>query len=73
MPHSPTHAVVWLDYREAKIFLVTADDVEGKRIKAHTPHRQVHHKANEGGSGHVRDDRSSSKRSWPSSRMSTRG
>ena len=35
MPHTPTHAVVWLDYREAKIFLVTADDVEGKRIKAH--------------------------------------
>jgi len=34
MPHTLTHAVVWLDYREAKIFLVTAEDVEGKRIKA---------------------------------------
>ena len=57
MPHNPTHAVVWLDYREAKIFLITAGDVEAERIKAHTPHRQVHHKANEIGSGHVRDDR----------------
>ena len=57
MPHTPTYAVVWIDFREAKIFLVTADDVEHQRIKAHTPHRQVHHKANEVGSGHVRDDR----------------
>jgi stalled ribosome rescue protein Dom34 len=57
MPHVPTHAVVWLDHREAKVFLVTAEDVESKRINAHAPHRQVHHKANEVGSGHVRDDR----------------
>src|SRR6267378_238958 len=57
MPHNPTHALVWLDFREAKIFLVTAADVEAQRIKAHTPHRQVHHKAQERGSGHVRDDR----------------
>ena len=56
MPHTPTHAVVWLDYREAKIFLITAGDVEAERVKAHTPHRQVHHKANEVGSGHARDD-----------------
>jgi stalled ribosome rescue protein Dom34 len=57
MPHTPTHALVWLDFREAKIFLVTADDVKARRIKAHTPQRQVHHKAQEVGSGHVRDDR----------------
>ena len=37
MPHNPTHALVWLDFREAKIFLVTAADVEAQRIKAHTP------------------------------------
>jgi stalled ribosome rescue protein Dom34 len=54
MPHTPTHAVVWLDHREAKVFLITADDVERERIKAHAPHRQVHHEV---GSGHVRDDR----------------
>ncbi|MBL6612778.1 MAG: translational machinery protein [Reyranella sp.] len=57
MAHTPTNAVVWLDHREAKIFLVTPEDLEKQRIKAGTPHRQVHHKANELGSGHVRDDR----------------
>ena len=54
---SHTHAVVWIDFREARIFLITAEDVEKKRIKADTPHRQVHHKAHTIGSGHVRDDR----------------
>lgn len=57
MPHNATHAVVWLDSREARIFLITAEEVERHRIKADRPHRQVHHKANEIGSGHVRDDR----------------
>jgi stalled ribosome rescue protein Dom34 len=57
MPHIPTNAVVWLDYREAKIFLITSEDVEKQRIKASTPHRQIHHKASEVGSGHARDDR----------------
>jgi stalled ribosome rescue protein Dom34 len=56
MPHNPTLAVVWLDFHQAKIFLIKADDVEAKRIKADTPHRQVHHKAQVRGSGHVRDD-----------------
>ena len=57
MPHTPTLAVVWLDFHQAKIFLTKADDVEAKRIKADTPHRQIHHKAQVRGSGHVRDDR----------------
>ena len=57
MPHDPTLAVVWLDFHQAKIFLIKAEDVEATRIKADTPHRQVHHKAQVRGSGHVRDDR----------------
>ena len=57
MPHAPTLAVVWLDFHQAKIFLIKAEDIEAKRIKADTPHRQVHHKAQVRGSGHVRDDR----------------
>lgn len=66
MPHNPshaptpthaTHAVVWLDFHQAKVFLITAEDVEARRIKADTPHRQIHHKAQVQGSGHVRDDR----------------
>jgi stalled ribosome rescue protein Dom34 len=57
MPHTPRNAVVWVDHREARIFLITSEDVEKQRIKASTPHRQVHHKANDMGSGPVRDDR----------------
>jgi stalled ribosome rescue protein Dom34 len=66
MPHdsshapnlAPTLAVVWLDFHQAKIFLITAGDVEAGNIKADTPHRQIHHKAQVRGSGHIRDDRS---------------
>jgi stalled ribosome rescue protein Dom34 len=54
---APTHAVVWLDFHQAKVFLITAEDVEARRIKADTPHRRIHHKAQVRGSGHVRDDR----------------
>jgi stalled ribosome rescue protein Dom34 len=64
MPHNPSHAptgapihaVVWLDFHQAKIFLIKAPDVEARRIRADTPHRQIHHKAQVRGSGHVRDD-----------------
>jgi stalled ribosome rescue protein Dom34 len=55
--HAATHAVVWLDFHQAKVFLITAEDVETRRIKADTPHRRIHHKAQVRGSGHVRDDR----------------
>ena len=49
--------MVWLDFHQAKIFLIKADDVEAGRVRADTPHRQIHHKAQVRGSGHVRDDR----------------
>ena len=61
MPHNPSHssihAVVWLDFHQAKIFLMAAQDIEAGRVRADTPHRQIHHKAQVRGSGHVRDDR----------------
>ncbi len=61
MPHnpsqSPIHAVVWLDFHQAKIFLFKAQDIEARRVAADTPDRQIHHKAQVRGSGHVRDDR----------------
>jgi hypothetical protein len=66
--HAPTHAVVWLDFHQAKIFLITAEDVDARRIKADTPHRRIHHKAQVRGSGHVRDDGPISRPSWPLSR-----
>jgi stalled ribosome rescue protein Dom34 len=55
--HAPTYAVVWLDFHQAKIFMIKAEDVEARRINADAPHLRIHHKAQVRGSGHVRDDR----------------
>ena len=69
MPHYPTLAVVWLDFHQAKIFLIKADDVEAKRVKADTPHRQIHHKAQVPGQrARPRRPHTISKPSWPPSR-----
>jgi stalled ribosome rescue protein Dom34 len=61
MPRNPSHssilAVVWLDFHQAKVFLMAAQDIAAGRVRADTPHRQIHHKAQVRGSGHVRDDR----------------
>jgi len=54
---SHTHAVVWLDTKEAHVFQFNAEDVERQRIKAHSPFRKVHHKAGVIGSGHAHDDK----------------
>jgi len=54
---SHTHAVVWLDTREAHVFQFNAEDVERQRIKANTPARRIHQKAGVVGSGHTHDDK----------------
>src|SRR5215471_19457451 len=54
MSHS--HAVVWMDAREAHVFRFNAQDVEQERIKAHTPFRKVHHKAGVIGAGRTAAD-----------------
>ena len=54
---SHTHAVIWLDTKEAHVFQFNAEDVERQRIKAHSPFRKVHHKAGVIGSGHAHDDK----------------
>ena len=54
MSHS--HAVVWMDAREARVFRFNAEDVEQQRIEAHMPFRKVHHKAGVIGSGHPTAD-----------------
>ncbi len=54
MPHS--HAVVWMDSKEAHIFRFGRDDVEAQRIKAHSPFRKVHHKAGVIGNGKHAED-----------------
>ena len=43
MSHS--HAIVWMDSREAHVFRFSADDVEKQRIQSHNPFRKIHHKA----------------------------
>jgi len=54
MPHS--HAIVWMDSKEAHVFQFNASDVEKQRIKAHLPFRKIHHKAGVIGAGHVHLD-----------------
>ena len=51
-----THAIVWIDSKEAHVFQFNADDVEKQRIKAHLPFRKIHHKAGVIGAGHVHLD-----------------
>lgn len=55
MTHS--HAVVWVDLKEAHVFHFNAEDVEKDRIRAHTPFQKVHQKAGTIGDGHTHLDR----------------
>ena len=52
-----THAAVWLDSAEARVFRFTAEDVEKKRIKADRPQRIVHPRARPIESDKPRDNR----------------
>lgn len=54
MSHS--HAIVWMDSKEAHVFQFNAEDTERQRIKAHLPFRKIHHKAGVIGAGHVHLD-----------------
>lgn len=58
MEHALTHshAIVWMDSREAHTFRFSPDDVEKQRISAHSPYRKVHHKAGTIGAGHTHLD-----------------
>lgn len=54
MSHS--HAIVWMDSREAHVFRFSADDVERQRIRSRNPFRKIHHKAGVIGAGHIHLD-----------------
>ena len=54
MPRS--HAVVWMDFKEAHVYLFGSDDVERRRLKANNPFRKVHHKAGAIGGGKSEHD-----------------
>ncbi len=51
-----THAVVWIDHREARVFHFNADEVEKLVIHPDHRHTHIHHKANSMGSGHAAED-----------------
>lgn len=55
MAHS--HAVVWIDHREARVFSFGAEDAEKKRIRADEPRHKVRHAGNVEGGNAVRDNR----------------
>ena len=50
------HAVVWIDHREARIFHLSANEVDSLVIHPDHPTRHLHHKANSIGSGHAEED-----------------
>lgn len=50
------HAVVWIDHREARVFHFNPTEAERLVIHAHSPTRQVHHKANSIGPGHAAEN-----------------
>ncbi len=52
-----THAVIWVDSKEARVFHFNAEDVEKERIRDHTPFQKIHHKAGTIGDGHTHLDR----------------
>ena len=54
--NSHSHAVVWIDHKEARVFHFNAEDASKTVVHAHDASRQVHHKANVTGSGHAADD-----------------
>jgi stalled ribosome rescue protein Dom34 len=54
MSHS--HAIAWVDSREARIFQFNREDVEKHSVKAHLPFQHIHHKAGVIGAGHTHLD-----------------
>jgi stalled ribosome rescue protein Dom34 len=54
MSHS--HAVVWIDHREARVFHFNATEDDEKDVHPKDAHVHIHHHANEIGSGHAAED-----------------
>ncbi len=51
-----SHAVVWIDHLQARIFHVGLSGTDQVVLKSHLPTQHIHHKANTIGSGHVAED-----------------
>jgi stalled ribosome rescue protein Dom34 len=56
MTHS--HAIVWMDSKEARVFRFNAADAEREHLAAYNPFRKVHHKAGAIGGGRMALDTS---------------
>lgn len=53
---SLSHAVVWIDHKEAHVIQFNTDSSESEIIKTKSKHKQVHQKAGVIGSGHQSTD-----------------
>ena len=51
-----SHAVIWIDHHEARIFHFNAQESEAVVVHPAHPVRHIHHKANSIGSGHAAED-----------------
>ncbi len=51
-----SHAIVWIDHHEAKIFHFNQDEVEKLVLQPENPTVHIHHKGNTIGSGHEPED-----------------
>ncbi len=51
-----SHAVVWVDHRQARIFHVGLTGSDEIVLHSHLPTQHIHHKANSIGAGHVSED-----------------
>jgi stalled ribosome rescue protein Dom34 len=52
-----SHAVVWIDHQEAKVFHLDAREAVEDKVHAGNRHAHLHHKANAVGSGNAPIDR----------------
>ena len=52
-----SHAVIWIDHREARVFHFNAEAAESVTIHPAHSGRQLHHNGDKIGSGHPADDK----------------
>ena len=49
-------AAVWIDHKEAKVFMISRESASEWKLHAHDQHAHIHHKAGLGDSGHEAPD-----------------
>jgi hypothetical protein len=51
-----SHAVAWIDHREAHIIHFSPEAAEAAAVKSQAPHRHLHHKSGAAGAGRDKPD-----------------